>query len=54
VEWAGPVVVAGRADGRPVAEYTPTGRGDISYATDGIAEWVIGVIETPELADVVG
>jgi hypothetical protein len=49
------VVVAGRADGRPAGlEYAPRERGDIGYATDGIAEWVTGVIEIPGLGDVVG
>jgi hypothetical protein len=30
------------------------GRGDISYATGDIAEWVMGMIETTELGDAVG
>jgi hypothetical protein len=48
-------VVAGRADGRPAGlEHTPVERGDISYATGDIAEWIRGVIGIPGLGDVVG
>jgi hypothetical protein len=35
-------------------QYTPLERGDISHATDDIAEWIMDMIETPELGDVIG